>query len=191
MKRSLPLAQCWLRPVWSLRRPIFGSPSLGSVFSRQFSAPANNDRRNLSTRHLPPVTCHRVRRADAFTLIELLIVMAVIGILAAITLAGLSGAQGKATRDRTRAEIAALANAIERYKTQNDLYPPPKGENLFYSEIDDYMPASPNAVSGENLNDPYGNPYRYRLPGQVNIATFDVFSQGQDTGNTNDDIGNW
>lgn len=132
-----------------------------------------------------------LHRANAFTLIELLLVMAVVGVLAALTLAGLGGAQAKGTRDRTAAEIAALANAIERYKNQNDAYPPPQGETLRFSDIDDYMPASPGAVSGENLLDPYGNPYRYRLPGSVNIATFDVFSQGQDSGNTNDDIGNW
>jgi len=117
--------------------------------------------------------------------------MAVIAILAGLTLAGLGGAQAKGARDRTAAEVAALANAIERYKNQNDMYPPPQGETLRFSDIGMYMPASPNAVSGENLLDAYGNPYRYRLPGQVNIATFDVFSQGQNADNTNDDIGNW
>jgi general secretion pathway protein G len=164
MKRSFPLAQL-------------------SVGSGQFSA-----RKRFGFSPFPG------RCAGAFTLIELLVVMAVIGVLAAITLAGLSGAQGKAVRDRTRAEVAALSNAIERYKAQNDTYPPPQGGAngyLNFAEISMFMPASPGAVSGGNLNDPYGNPYRYRLPGQVNIATFDVFSDGQDAGNTNDDIGNW
>jgi len=133
-------------------------------------------------------------KSRGFTLIELLVVMALVGVLASLTLAALSGAQTKSARDRAATEVVALANAIERYKTQNDMYPPPSGTNLRFSDISMYMPASPGAVSGESLLDPFGNPYRYRtgnVPGQINMATFDVWSGGPDSDATNDDIGNW
>ena len=155
-----------------------------SVFSVQCSA--SRRRVGSSPEHL-----RSIRSIAAFTLIELLIVIAVIAVLAGITLAALGGAQAKGARDRTAAEVVALANAIERYKTQNDTYPPATGTNLVFTNIQMFMPASPGSISGNQLLDPYGNPYRYRFPGQVNIATFDVWSGGQSTDNTNDDIGNW
>jgi prepilin-type N-terminal cleavage/methylation domain-containing protein len=62
-------------------------------------------------------------RFDSFTLVELLIVMAVIAILTSIVLFAASGALAKAKRSRAAAEIQAISAALESYKTDNGAYP--------------------------------------------------------------------
>jgi len=132
--------------------------------------------------------------SGAFTLIELLVVVAIIAILAGITIAALGGINQRGARDRAKAEIAGIVNALERYRSQHDSYPPAvSGSNLPYAAISGFMPQSTAEAGFTNLSDPYGNTYLYRFPGIRNMATFDVWSPGQDTSSaaTNDDIGNW
>ncbi len=59
----------------------------------------------------------------AFTIIELLVVMAVIIILAGLVLATAQYAQQKGARSRAEAEIAAMSAALESYKADNGIYP--------------------------------------------------------------------
>ncbi len=69
------------------------------------------------------------RRPDsgtrAFTLIELLTVIAIIAILAAITIGVMSFAQSKAAEQRTRAVIALVESGLEKYKDEHGEYPRP------------------------------------------------------------------
>ncbi|MFN2622878.1 MAG: type II secretion system protein [Chthoniobacterales bacterium] len=60
---------------------------------------------------------------DAFTLIELLIVMAIIIVLAGLILATANYVQKKGYRSRAEAEIAAISAALENYKADNGVYP--------------------------------------------------------------------
>jgi general secretion pathway protein G len=145
-----------------------------------FSSPA--------IRHAPPVPDRRV--PPAFTLIELLVVVAVIGILAALTLAAMSGVQEKSTRDRVRTEIAAISNALERYRNIHDSYPPTGAANLYTNIAAFFETHSSQTNELGRLVDPYGNPYQYTAPGVRNPASFDLWSNGKSP-NTNDDIGNW
>ncbi|MEM1057793.1 MAG: prepilin-type N-terminal cleavage/methylation domain-containing protein [Verrucomicrobiota bacterium] len=59
----------------------------------------------------------------AFTLVELLVVMAIITVLAALTLGAFSGIQGEASRSRAAAEIKALSVALEDYRRENGVFP--------------------------------------------------------------------
>lgn len=65
----------------------------------------------------------RILRRRAFTLIEVLVVIAVVAVLAAITLSISSGARDKAAQDRARSELAVLSTALERYRAVYGAYP--------------------------------------------------------------------
>lgn len=65
----------------------------------------------------------QVKKSDGFTIVELLIVIVVIGLLAAITIVAYGGVQEKANNVRKMNDIQSVAKAIELYKSQNDIYP--------------------------------------------------------------------
>lgn len=68
-----------------------------------------------------------LKTRSGFTLVELLIVIVVIGILAAITLVAYNGVQSQATRSAYVADIANIQKALELYKVSNGAYPPHTG----------------------------------------------------------------
>jgi general secretion pathway protein G len=123
-------------------------------------------------------------RPSAFTLIELLVTITVIAILAGITLAAMGGVNQKATRDKTKAEIAAISNALEQYKSVNDTYP----SSISFSVIGPFYQANKvqTNTTGQLL-DSYGNAYQYLIPGTKNPASFDVWA----TDSKGNIIGNW
>jgi prepilin-type N-terminal cleavage/methylation domain-containing protein len=65
----------------------------------------------------------RKNRLASFTLVEVLTVMAIIAILAALVLYAASGVMNKAKRSRAASEIQAMSAALEGYKTDNGSYP--------------------------------------------------------------------
>lgn len=65
-----------------------------------------------------------LRRTPGFTIVELLIVIVVIGILAAITIIAYTGIQGRARDSQRLSDMEAIMKALENYKTNNGTYPP-------------------------------------------------------------------
>ena len=150
----------------------------------------------MNSSHIHP-TKSPASSLHAFTLIELLVTITVIALLAGLTLAAVGGVNQKSYRDKAKAEIAAISNALEQYKSVNDSYPAAgAGGFVPFAETGETIrpffianKISTNAA-GELL-DPYGNAYEYQLPGTQNPASFDVWSNGKSSADSTDDIGNW
>lgn len=147
---------------------------------------------------------HRYLRGTAFTLIELMLVVAVIGIVAGIVLAAAGGVQKKAARDQTLAEVRTMSLAIERYRSDRGSFPASSASpTVLYRFISNYMTFRTNQLSGTGTNiqilDPYGSAYRYESPNRMtnkslmagSEESFRIWSDGPSTKTTNDDVGIW
>lgn len=127
-------------------------------------------------------------RSEAFTLVELMMVVAVIGVIAGIVLAAAGGVQKKAARDQARAEIKMFGVALERYRANTGEYPQSTNpaRNILFASLTNFMNFNSNNLSGSGTNtlvlDPYGNPYWYRSPARVNTTmardSFEIWSVG-------------
>jgi len=119
-----------------------------------------------------------------FTLIEIMVVVAVIAILAGIVLAAAGGVQKKAARDSAKAEIMTMAVALERYKAERVSYPlasNPSSTALF-TNLTNYMSFKTSQITNNQVLDPYGYAYWYRSPasasGTMLTESFEIWSMG-------------
>ena len=140
----------------------------------------------------------RRRRAEAgFTLVEVMVVIVIIGLLATVVMINVLPSQDRAMKEKARADVAVLEQAVETFRLENLSFPtseqglqalvsPPPG----LSRPDRYRDGG---YVRRLPQDPWGNPYQYRYPGEH--GRFDVWSFGADgrQGGEGDDadIGNW
>ncbi len=135
------------------------------------------------------------RRDAGFTLLELLVVLAIMGLLAAIIAPQVLRYLGSSRTQTARVQIQNVMGALELYRLDVGRYPAP-AEGLRA------LMASPATANGWNgpylqrssaLNDPWGVPYRYADPGKH--GEVDVYSYGSDNaeGGTGEaqDVGSW
>ncbi len=115
-----------------------------------------------------------MKKIKAFTLIELLMVMVIIGILASLITTGAFRSIRGARESKAQSDIAALETAIERYKLDVGVYPPGDGSgNSFKYYLQDDRSVDTTGWNGPymifkakdlNVNafvDPWGSDYRY------------------------------
>jgi prepilin-type N-terminal cleavage/methylation domain-containing protein len=88
-------------------------------------------------------------RPSGFTLVEILTVIAIIAILAALTISAYTGVMKNSARARARSEIAAISAALESYKADNGGYPSPQTPT--FSTTNDYTASMPNTAAGSYL----------------------------------------
>ncbi|WP_338845796.1 type II secretion system major pseudopilin GspG [Massilia sp. W12] len=115
-----------------------------------------------------------------FTLLELLVVMVIIGLLAAFVGPRFFGQLGKSETKTAKVQIEALAKALDTYRLDTGHYPSTE-QGLAALNT---KPAEESKWSGPYLskalpNDPWGKPFIYRMPGS-NGADFDLLSYGKD-----------
>ena len=132
-----------------------------------------------------------------FTLIEIMVVVVIMGVLAALLVPRLMGRTDDARIIAAKQDIATLMQALKLYRLDNQRYPTnEQGLQALISKPSG-GPMPPNWKAGgylDRLNkDPWGNPYEYRSPGSH--GEVDLYSYGADGkpgGTRNDaDIGSW
>ena len=134
--------------------------------------------------------------SDGFTLIEIMVVVVIIGLLAAIVAPNFMGQIDTAQINAVNSDIRGIETALNLYRLDNFRYPTTaEGLEALVSNpggaVADtwkqYLPRIPT--------DPWDEPYQYRSPGQQSGGEFDVYTLGRDGrpgGEGIDaDIGNW
>jgi general secretion pathway protein G len=123
-------------------------------------------------------------REHGFTLIEMLVVITVIAILASLVTPMVFRNVGDAKLSAARAQIETFGLALDAYRLDNDYYPSTAQGLEALRRVPSGTPAARN-WRGPYLKkavpvDPYGRPYLYRSPGDVNPDSYDLVSLGRD-----------
>lgn len=126
-------------------------------------------------------------RRDAFTLMEMMLVLAIIGILVGITAVSLKGVVGDAEITKARTGIRDLDMHLIRFKTLSGGLMPTNLEGLVTKPSGMGGKAWRQLAKESDLIDPWGSPYVYRNPGRKNPQGYDLFSVGPDKKEGTDD----
>lgn len=139
----------------------------------------------------------KIPRSQGFTLIEILLVVVILLILAAIAVPNFAGRGEKARKDAARVDIeATLPAALGLFELDNGIYPTTDQGLIALLQKPAISPVSEN-WSGPYLKkkiipkDPWGREYKYVSPGIRNTEDFDLSSLGPDGVESDDDITNW
>ena len=138
------------------------------------------------------IVAQKNKSKRGFTLTELMLVVVIIGILAAVVIPKIAGNGERARRTAAVADInGGIKSALGQYEVDNGNYP---------KSLQDLIVAPGNAKnwhgpyfeSSKLPTDPWGNPYVYYYPGKHNPSGYDLLSVGPDgKEGTDDDIGSW
>ena len=137
----------------------------------------------------------RLRRSRSFTLIELMVVLVIIGVLAALIVPNMLDRADDARVTAARTDVNNLMQALKLYKLDNLRYP--SGEQglqaLVVKPTAGTIPANWRPYLDKLPSDPWGHPYQFANPGLK--GEIDVYSFGADGvvggESKNADIGSW
>jgi general secretion pathway protein G len=137
------------------------------------------------------------RRIRAFTLIEVMVVIAILAVLAALIVPKVMSRPDEARVVAARQDIASLLQALKLYRLDNLRYPTTDQGLAALVTRPSVAPVPPNWKPGGYLErlpkDPWGRPYQYLSPGlKGEIDVFSFGADGQPGGNGFDaDVGSW
>ncbi len=143
-----------------------------------------------------PILVHGPRRHRGFTLIEIMVVVIIIGLLAAVVVPQFLGRVDDARVAKAKQDIQAMETALTLYKLDNFKFPA-TDQGLAALATKPADPSLRNWRAGGYLKkvnkDPWGNDYQYVFPGTH--GEYDLYSLGADSQpggeGANADIGNW
>jgi len=136
-------------------------------------------------------------RQRGFTLLEVMVVVVILGILAALVVPKIISRPDEARAIAARQDIASLMQALKLYRLDNQRYPSTEQGLQALVARPASAPLAPNWKTGgyvERLpKDPWGNPYQYLNPGvRGELDIFSLAADGAPGGEGNDaDIGSW
>lgn len=138
-----------------------------------------------------------LRRARGFTLIEIMVVIVILGVLAALVVPKVMSRPDEARAVAAKQDVASIQQALALYKLDNMRYPTTEQGLVALVQKPSTAPVPNNWKLGGYLDklpkDPWGNPYQYLSPGvRSEIDIFSFGADGQSGGQGVDaDVGNW
>lgn len=140
--------------------------------------------------------CPRLAAERAFTLLEILVVLAIIGLLAGLAITNVDKIFGGAqvgtvqifVKESMKTSLTSYLIHLGNYPSTSEglqaLLTPPANRADRWN--------GPYIQGGKIPLDPWGEPYQYAYPGTKNKGSYDIWSKGVDKqSGTDDDIGNW
>ncbi len=136
----------------------------------------------------------RMRQARGFTLIEIMVVVVIIGILAALVVPNVMSRVDQANVTKAKQDIQTIGAALDMYRLDNFKYPSTdQGLQALVQQPSDARNWRGPYLKGGLRKDPWGNDYRYTYPGSR--GEYDLFTLGADNQEGGEgmdaDIGNW
>lgn len=147
------------------------------------------------TKPLSFISHARQRLTAGFTLIELMVVLVIIGVLAALIVPNVLDRAEDARATAAKTDINNLMQALKLYKLDNQRYPTAEQGLPALLNKPTTAPVPPNWKSYVDKlpNDPWGHPYQYLNPGikgEIDVMSFGADGQAGGEGK-NADVGSW
>lgn len=151
---------------------------------------------SFAPRAAAPVRAARRATRNGFTILEILVVLAIIGLIVGLAVSKLGGYFDRAQIQSAQLFVrTTLATPLTAYKVATGSYPT-TSEGL-QALVTPPASKADRFPTGEGLldklpTDPWGEVYQYQYPGTHNKNSYDLWSKGPDKqSGTEDDIGNW